>query len=156
MANKGRNKPRTSAKNVLGAATVGTIAAGAGLAAYDADTPNRNKRRREKQRQATRTAKRTKTNTITNQTKTETAKIRLQNLQKINSKDLSTKDTKIKNELIKREKDIIKGLKPPTIAKTAAKIGLRAMPGVGAFLTAFGSTPAGQGSALYGPGSKKK
>ena len=47
MANKGRNKPRTSAKNVLGAATVGTVAAGAGLAAYDADTPNRNKRRRE-------------------------------------------------------------------------------------------------------------
>ena len=37
MAPKGRNKSRT-AKNALGAAAVGTVAAGAGLAAYEADS----------------------------------------------------------------------------------------------------------------------
>ena len=51
-------------------------------------------------------------------------------------------DKKIKTELIKREKDILKGLKPASLAKTAAKIGLKSIPAVGAFLSMFSSTPA--------------
>ena len=84
------------------------------------------------------------------------AKMQLRELQNINAKDLNLKNRKIHKELINRQKDIIKGTKPTTLTKTAAKIGLKSIPGVGAFITAFSSKPAGQGSALTGPGSKKK
>ena len=154
MAPKGRNKSRT-VKNALGAAAVGTVAAGAGLAAYEADEHNRVKRRSRKKREQSRQEKRTKVLARTNATKTATAKMELDRLTKINPSNLSTRDRKVRQELIRRQKDIIKGAKPQTLAKAAAKLGLRSIPGVGAFLTAVSSTPAGQGSARFGPGSKK-
>ena len=154
MAPKGRNKSRT-AKNALGAAAVGTVAAGAGLAAYEADEHNRVKRRSQKKREQSRQEKRSKALARTNATKTTTAKMELDRLTKINPSHLSTRDRKVRQELIRRQKDIIKGAKPQTLAKAAAKLGLRSIPGVGAFLTAVSSTPAGQGSARFGPGSKK-
>ena len=154
MAPKGRNKSRT-VKNALGAATAGTVAAGVGLAAYEADEHNRVKRRSQKKREQSRQEKRTKALARTNATKTATAKMELDRITKINPKDLSTRDRKIRQELIKRQKNIIKGAKPETLAKAAARLGLRSIPGVGAFLTAVSSTPAGQGSARFGPGSKK-
>ena len=79
----------------------------------------------------------------------------LDRLTKINPSHLTTRDRKVRQELIRRQKDVIKGAKPQTLAKAAAKLGLRSIPGVGAFLTAVSSTPAGQGSARFGPGSKK-
>ena len=79
----------------------------------------------------------------------------LDRLTKINPSNLSTRDRKVRQELIRRQKDIIKGAKPQTLAKAATKLGLRSIPGVGAFLAAVSSTPAGQGSARFGPGSKK-
>jgi len=154
MAPKGRNKSRT-VKNALGAAAVGTVAAGAGLAAYEADEHNRVKRRSQKRRQKATEERRNKTITKTNATKTATAKMELDRLTKINPSNLSTRDRKVRQELIRRQKDIIKGAKPQTLAKAATKLGLRSIPGVGAFLAAVSSTPAGQGSARFGPGSKK-
>ena len=88
--------------------------------------------------------------------KNNLAKMQLRELQNINSKDLNLQDRKIHKELVKRQKDIIKGTTPPTLAKTAAKIGLKSIPGVGAFLTAISSKPAGKGSALRGPGSQMR
>ena len=67
-------------------------------------------------------------------------------LEKIKSKDLSPKDRKIKQELIKRQKDIIKGLKPETLPKIAAKMGLKAIPGVGTFLAGLGPKKMGTSS----------
>jgi hypothetical protein len=71
-------------------------------------------------------------------------------LEKIKSKDLSPNNREIKQELIKRQKDIIKGLKPETLPKIAAKVGLKSIPGVGAFLSALTPKPAGKGSSLDG------
>ena len=70
----------------------------------------------------------------------------VERLQRIKSKDLSPKDRKIKQELIKRQKDIIKGLKPETLPKIAAKIGLKAIPGVGTFLAGLGPKKMGTSS----------
>ena len=154
MAPKGRNKSRT-VKDALGAATIGTAVAGAGLALYEADKHNRVKRRRQKKKEQSRQENRTKMLAKTNATKTTVAKMELDRLTKINPSHLTTRDRKVRQELIKRQKDIIKGAKPQTLAKAAAKLGLRSIPGVGAFLTAVSSTPAGQGSARFGPGSKK-
>ena len=155
MATKGRNKSRT-AKNALGAAAIGTVAAGAGLAAYEADSHNRHMRNSKKRRQKDTEERRAKGLARANATKTATAKMELDRLTKINPSHLSTRDRKVRQELIKRQRDIMKGAKPQTLAKAAAKLGLRSIPGVGAFLTAVSSTPAGQGSARFGPGSKKK
>lgn len=67
-------------------------------------------------------------------------------LEKIKSKDLSPKDREIKQELIKRQKDIIKGLKPEALPKIAAKMGLKAIPGVGTFLAGLGPKKMGTSS----------
>ena len=66
---------------------------------------------------------------------TKNAQQELDLLKRIDSKALSAKDKKIKNALMARQKDIIKGLKPPTLASSAAKFGLRSLPGVGTFLS---------------------
>ena len=74
-----------------------------------------------------------------------TAKIAQQKigqLENINEKHLSARDKKIRRELINREKDVIKGLKPRTLTSIASKVGLKSIPGVGAFLSLFASTPA--------------
>jgi hypothetical protein len=154
MSIKGRNKSRT--QNIVEASAVGSAAAGAALAAYDANSYARKKKAYEKNQQQKRQARSQKIKAKTNVIKTKTAKMELGRITKINPKDLSTQDRKIRKELIKRQKDIIKGAKPQTLAKSAAKLGLRSIPGVGAFITAFSSKPAGQGSALTGPGSKRK
>jgi len=154
MAPKGRNKSRT-VKNALGASALAAGAAGAALAGYEAGSHTRNKKAYKKKQQQRRQARSQKITAETNVIKTKTAKMELDRITKINPKHLSTRDRKIRQELIRRQKDIIKGAKPQTLAKVAAKLGLRSIPGVGAFITAFSSKPAGQGSALTGPGSNK-
>ena len=154
MADK-KKKQTPSAKNITGGAALAAGAAATGLAAYEADSEARRKRKVKNKRQQTRQAAAKKRTTNINAGKTRVAQQQLKNLERINSKDLSAKDRKIKQELIKRQKDIIKGAKPNTLAKTAAKLGLRSIPGVGAFIGMFSSKPAGQGSARFGPGSGK-
>tara|TARA_A100000171_G_C2005307_1_gene83776 strand:- start:47 stop:418 length:372 start_codon:yes stop_codon:yes gene_type:complete len=83
------------------------------------------------------------------------AKQQLDLLKGINSKVLSERDRKIKKALMARQKDIIKGLKPPTLASTAAKFGLRSIPGIGTFIAMFSPKPAGAGSDIV-PGQEYK
>ena len=74
------------------------------------------------------------------------AKEDLKRLQKIKNSDLDKSNIKVKNELIKKQKDIIKKGTSNTLKDIAKKIGLRSIPGVGTFITAFSSNPAGKGS----------
>tara|TARA_R110001592_G_scaffold3206_1_gene18019 strand:- start:41 stop:496 length:456 start_codon:yes stop_codon:yes gene_type:complete len=74
------------------------------------------------------------------------AKEDLKRLQKIKNSDLDKSNIKVKNELIKKQKDIIKKGTSNTLKDIAKKIGLRAIPGAGAFIAAFSSSPAGKGS----------
>ena len=67
-------------------------------------------------------------------------------MQNIKNSDLDKSNIKVKNELIKKQKDIIKNGTSNTLKDIAKKIGLRAIPGAGAFITAFSSSPAGKGS----------
>ena len=74
------------------------------------------------------------------------AKEDLKRLQKIKNSDLDKSNIKVKNELIKKQKDIIKKGTSNTLKDIAKKIGLRAIPGAGTFIAAFSSSPAGKGS----------
>ena len=74
--------------------------------------------------------------------------MKVQRLNELNPKDLSADDKKIRTQLIKEQNDIIKGNKPKTPLSLLKSLGLRALPGVGAFIAMFSSTPA------YGQGGK--
>ena len=102
---------------------------------------NRIQERRKKQNK-----KITESKTKINQAKISLAKEQLQRLERIKNGDLEKKNVKVKNELIKKQKDIIKKGTSNTLKDIAKKIGLRAIPGAGAFITAFSSSPAGKGS----------
>ena len=88
-------------------------------------------------------------------TQAKNAKQQLDLLKGIDSKALSERDRKIKNALVARQKDIIKGLKPPTLASSAAKFGLRSIPAIGTFLSMMSPKPAGAGSDIV-PGQEYK
>ena len=53
------------------------------------------------------------------------SKQKIAQLEKINEKNLSNRDKKIRRELINREKEILKGVKPRTLASIASKVGLK-------------------------------
>ena len=146
-----------SRKKTAAAAGAGAMAAtlAGGLSASLAADDSQARRIRRKMKANTETKRAARKEKV-QAGKNKLAKMQLRQLQNINSKDLNLSDKKIHKELIKRQKDIIKGTTPPTLAKTAAKIGLKSIPGVGAFLTAISSKPAGKGSALTGPGSKMR
>ena len=74
------------------------------------------------------------------------AKQDLKRLQSIKNFDLDKSNVKVKNELIKKQKDIIKKGTSSTLKDIAKKIGLRGIPGAGLFIAAFSSSPAGKGS----------
>ena len=144
-----------SRKKTAAAAGAGAIAAtvvGGVVASTDESQARKIRRKMKANTEAKRAARKEKVR----EGKNKLAKMQLKDLQNINSRDLNLQDKKIHKELIKRQKDIIKGTTPPTLAKTAAKIGLKSIPGVGAFLAAISSKPAGKGSALTGPGSKMR
>jgi len=86
---------------------------------------------------------------------TKNAQQKLDLLENIDSKSLSERNQKIRNAHIARQKDIIKGLKPPTLASSAAKFGLKSIPVVGTFLSIISSKPAGVDSDIV-PGQKTK
>ena len=88
-------------------------------------------------------------------TKIKTAQMKMEQLQKIKPSSLSPKDVKARNALIQQQKEIVKGLTRTPAKELAKKFALRGIPVLGSFIAAFSSTPAGQGSARFGPGSKK-
>ena len=123
-------------------AATGAFAAASGAAMYLGTDDERRRKNQTKKRQARRTATSQARTAKTNAARAELSEEKIKQLERIQSKDLSAQDKKIKTELIKREKDIIKGLKPASLARTAAKIGLKSIPAVGTFLSMFSSTPA--------------
>ena len=145
------NKRKLKDAAIVGGTMLGGTAAATYLGTADERRSAATKKKIRKKREEKSKARKTKTANM----KTQLAQQNIQNLQSIKEKDLSARDKKIRRELINREKATIKGLKPPTLVKTAARLGLKSVPGVGTFLAMISSTPAGQGSALYGPGSKK-
>ena len=139
------------AKAVLAGA--GATAAGATLAAGKLAS----KKKKPTKRQPTKARSRHAINA--KDTKVKTAQIKIDELKKIKPSNLSPKNVKARNALIQQQKEIIKGLTKTSAKELAKKYGLASIPVVGAFIAtaaaALSTTPAGQGSARFGPGSKK-
>jgi len=118
----------------------------AGAASIYSLGPKKTKTNRRQERRKKQNKKITESKTKINQAKISLAKEQLQRLERIKNGDLEKKNVKVKNELIKKQKDIIKKGTSNTLKDIAKKIGLRAIPGAGAFIAAFSSSPAGKGS----------
>jgi Flp pilus assembly protein TadB len=131
-------------KEALGYA--GTIIGGTGaIVAQDFVRERReNKRRREMQKKSEERiqARKEKTSRGRNQARKAAAETRLTQLQRIKPSDLSPENRKVRTAYIQEQKNILKDLKPKTAASIAKSIGLKAIPGLTAFLAAFSSTPA--------------
>lgn len=123
-------------------AATGAFAAASGAAVYLGTEDDRRIKDKKKKRKDRQTATSQARTAKTNAAQAELSQEKIRQLERIQSNDLSAEDKKVKTELIKREKDIIKGVKPASLAKTAAKIGLKRIPAVAAFLAMFSSTPA--------------
>ena len=138
----------------LGAAT--SLAGIGAYGLYEAGSEGRASRNRQKQIRKKREERRQKKSAASqarvSAAKTQAAEMAKKRLNDINPKNLSADDKKIRTQLIKEQNDIIKGNKPKTPTSVLKSLGLRALPGVGAFITmataAFSSTPA------YGQGGK--
>ena len=91
--------------------------------------------------------------------KAEQASYDLQRMQKINPNHLNDSDKKIRNQIIEQSKKTIKDAIPHSkFAKTLTNVA-RVSPGTAVVLTILDylqGRPAGEGSAITGPGSKKK
>lgn len=126
----------------VGAALMGA----AGAAGIYSLGPKNTKTNRIQERRKKQHKKITESKSKVNQAKISLAKEQLQRLERIKNGDLEKKNIKVKNELIKKQKDIIKKGTSNALKDIAKKIGLRAIPGAGAFIAAFSSSPAGKGS----------
>tara|TARA_E500000318_G_scaffold1406_1_gene1857 strand:+ start:330 stop:776 length:447 start_codon:yes stop_codon:yes gene_type:complete len=136
MAKKGRNVSR---EKVAGMGTAGAATMLATGLISDGDSAHKKKMKNlKKTSDAQRRVRQSKISDL----KVKAAQQKISQLERINEKNLSARDKKIRRELIGREKDIIKGAKPRTLASIASKVGLKTIPGVGAFLSLFASTPA--------------
>ena len=132
-----------------GAATLGLM----GGAAYiegsaDARAAKRRQRDRERKLEQRKEKRRIPRENRNRAARTDLAKERLTRLQEINTKHLTKEDKQIRNQLIKDQKEIIKGNKPIKPTSLLRSLGLRALPAVGAFISAVTPTPA------YGQGGK--
>jgi hypothetical protein len=134
-----------------GAALMGA----AGAAGIYSLGPKNTKTNRIQERRKKQNKKITESKAKIDKAKLNFAKEDLKRLQKIKNSDLSKSNIKVKNELIKKQQDIIKKGTSNTLKDIAKKIGLKTIPGAGAFITAFSSSPAGKGSD-FKPGEKKK
>tara|TARA_R100000951_G_scaffold29283_1_gene25383 strand:+ start:8791 stop:9192 length:402 start_codon:yes stop_codon:yes gene_type:complete len=76
------------------------------------------------------------------------AKRRIEELRKISNADINKREKAIKNAHLSNQKSIVNGKKSKTLLQLAKFVGLRGIPAVGAFISAFSSTPAGEGSDL--------
>ena len=132
-------------KNKSGAAMVtGTAAAAAGATALSTKKSPRQKRSEElkKKEQQRVQDRKTKTVSMRNQANATAAQTKLDRLQNIKPSNLSDKNKKVRKALIQEQKSILKGATKNTAKEIAKKVGLRSIPLVGAFITAFESTPA--------------
>ena len=125
-----------------GAALMGV----AGAASIYSMGPKNTKTNRIQERKKKQYKKINESKTKVDKAKLSFAKEDLKRLQKIKNSDLEKKNIKVKNELIKKQKDIIKKGTSNTLKDIAKKIGLRAIPGAGAFIATFSSSTAGKGS----------
>jgi len=131
-------------KEALGYAGAMTGAVGAIAATEAISARQENKRRnrsRDIQRQRAETRKE-KTSQGRNKARKAAAETRLAQLQKIKPSNLSTEDRKVRTAYINEQKNILKDLKPKTATSIAKSIGLKSIPGIGAFIGMFSSTPA--------------
>ena len=132
------------------AAALGLI----GGAAYiegsaDARAAKRRQRDRERKPEKRKEKRRIPRENRNRAARTELAEERLKRLQEINVKNLTKEDNQIRNQLIKDQKEIIKGNKPIKPTSLLRSLGLRALPAVGAFISAVTPTPAfGQGGKV--------
>jgi len=133
-----------------GAALMGV----AGAASIYSMGPKNTKTNRTQERRDKQNKKLNQSKVKVDKAKLSFAKEDLKRLQNIKNSDLDKSNIKVKNELIKKQKDIIKKGTSNTLKDIAKKIGLRAIPGAGAFIAAFSSSPAGKGSD-FKPGEKK-
>ncbi len=133
-------------KEALGYAGAMTGAVGAMAATEAISARQENKRRNERRtkQQERAEVRKEKTSQGRNQARKAAAETRLAQLQRIKPSDLSPENRQIRNAYIKEQKNILKDLKPKTVLSIAKSIGLKTIPGIGAFLTAFSSTPAYQ------------
>ena len=125
-----------------GAALMGV----AGAASIYSMGPKNTKTNRTQERRNKQNKKISQSKVKVDKAKLSFAKEDLKRLQKIKNSDLDKSNIKVKNELIKKQKDIIKKGTSNTLKDIAKKIGLRAIPGAGAFIAAFSSSPAGKDS----------
>jgi len=131
--------------NKSGAVMVGgTAAAAAGATALaNKKSPRQKKSEQLKKKEQQRVqARKDKTVSMRNQANAQTAQDKLNRLQNIKPSVLSDKEKKVRKALIQEQKSVIKGATKSTAKEIAKKVGLRSIPLVGAFLTAFESTPA--------------
>ena len=131
------------------AATLGLIGGAAYLeGSKDARAAKRRQRDRERKLEQREEKRRIPRENRNRAARTDLAKERLTRLQEINTKHLTKEDKQIRNQLIKDQKEIIKGNKPIKPTSLLKSLGLRALPAVGAFISAVTPTPA------YGQGGK--
>ena len=137
----------------LGAAAALGLMGGAAYieGSADARAAKRRQREREKRLRERREKRRAAPFSRENRTRaarTSVARDQLTRLQEIDAKNLTKKDNQIRKQLIKDQKEIIKGNKPIKPTSLLRSLGLRALPAVGAFISAVTPTPA------YGQGGK--
>jgi len=134
----------------LGAAAALGLMGGAAYieGSADARAAKRRQRDRERKLEQRKEKRRIPRENRNRAARTDLAKERLTRLQEINTKHLTKEDKQIRNQLIKDQKEIIKGNKPIKPTSLLRSLGLRALPAVGAFISAVTPTPA------YGQGGK--
>lgn len=135
----------TDKNNKSGAAMVaGTAATAAGAAALSAKKSPRQRRNTElqKKEKARVQARKDKTVSMRNQANTTAAQDKLDRLKNIKPSNLSDRDKLARKALIQEQKNVIKGAAKSTAKDIAKRVGLRSVPVLGAFLSAFESTPA--------------
>ena len=74
------------------------------------------------------------------------AEQQMDRLRAISNADMNKREKMIKKAHVSNQRNIIKGKAPRTLLQLAKSVGLRSIPAVGAFISAFSSTPAGKGS----------
>ena len=137
---------------VMVGGTAATAAGATALATKKSPRQKKSEQLKKKKQQRTQ-ARQAKTVSMRNQANATAAQNKLERLQNIKPSVLSDKEKKVRKALIQEQKSIIKGATKSTAKEIAKKVGLRSIPVVGAFLTAFESTPA---YSRGGVGKKKK
>ncbi len=114
-----------------------TLMGAAGAAGIYSLGPKNTKTNRTQERRNKQNKKINQSKVKVDKAKLSFAKEDLKRLQKIKNSDLDRSNIKVKNELIKKQKDIIKKGTSNTLKDIAKKIGLKAIPGSRCFYSCF-------------------